>query len=186
MPGPIPGLRSQNPFVFIPDYDKDEDVALAGQIGFRPASSIQANNVYINGIALAYVVNPGPGVSPITVQGNAAPANIPRTVPPARGVDPEQAFVAALSSCHMLWFLHLACQRKFVVERYVDGAVGVLDKDWVSKVTLRPVVAFSGRAPSPSPHPVSTATRSTVEPTITPRYPRARAPRCSRRSRARC
>ncbi len=72
VPGPIPGLRSQNPFQFIPDYDKDEDVALAGQIGFRPASSIQANNVYINGIALAYVVNPGPGASPITVQGNVA------------------------------------------------------------------------------------------------------------------
>jgi uncharacterized protein GlcG (DUF336 family) len=72
VPGPVPGLRSQNPFQFIPDYDKDEDIALAGQIGFRPASSIQANNVYINGIALAYVVNPGPGVSPITVQGNAA------------------------------------------------------------------------------------------------------------------
>jgi uncharacterized protein GlcG (DUF336 family) len=72
VPGPIPGLRSQNPFQFIPGYDKDEDIALAGQIGFRPASSIQANNVYINGIALAYVVNPGPGVSPITVQGNAA------------------------------------------------------------------------------------------------------------------
>ena len=88
----------------------------------------------------------------ITVQGNAAPANIPRTVPPAPGVDPEQAFVAALSSCHMLWFLHLACQRKFVVERYVDDAVGVLDKDWMSKVTLRPVVAFSGRAPSDEEH----------------------------------
>ena len=72
VPGPIPGLRSQNPFQFIPGYDKDEDIALAGQIGFRPASSIQANNVYINGIALAYVVNPGPGASPITVQGNAA------------------------------------------------------------------------------------------------------------------
>jgi uncharacterized protein GlcG (DUF336 family) len=72
VPGPIPGLRSQNPFQFIPGYDKDEGIALAGQIGFRPASSIQANNVYINGIALAYVVNPGPGVSPITVQGNAA------------------------------------------------------------------------------------------------------------------
>ena len=78
----------------------------------------------------------------ITVQGNAAPANIPRTVPPAPGVDPEQAFVAALSSC----------QRKFVVERYVDDAVGVLDKDWMSKVTLRPVVAFSGKAPSDEEH----------------------------------
>jgi uncharacterized protein GlcG (DUF336 family) len=72
VPGPIPGLRSQNPFQLIPGYDKDEDIALAGQFGFRPANSILANNVYINGIALSYVVNPGPGQSPITVQGNAA------------------------------------------------------------------------------------------------------------------
>jgi uncharacterized protein GlcG (DUF336 family) len=82
VPGPIPGLRSQNPFVFIAGYDKDEDVALAGQIGFRPASSIQANNVYINGIALAYVVNPGPGASPITVQGNVATGYEIRDTPP--------------------------------------------------------------------------------------------------------
>ena len=88
----------------------------------------------------------------IAQQGNAAPGNIPRTVPPAPGVDPEQAFVAALSSCHMLWFLHLACQRKFVVERYVDEAVGVLDKAWISNVTLRPVVRFSGKAPSEEEH----------------------------------
>ena len=88
----------------------------------------------------------------ITVQGNAAPANIPRTVPPAPGVDPEQAFVAALSSCHMLWFLHLACQRKFVVDRYVDEAVGTLAGNWIAKVTLRPVVTFSGKAPSDEEH----------------------------------
>ncbi|HYL89271.1 MAG TPA: OsmC family peroxiredoxin, partial [Burkholderiales bacterium] len=48
----------------------------------------------------------------IAVPANAAPANVPKTVPPVAGVDPEQAFVASLSSCHMLWFLHLACQRK--------------------------------------------------------------------------
>jgi len=84
----------------------------------------------------------------VTVPGNAAPANIPSTVPPRPGVDPEQAFVAALSSCHMLWFLHLACQKKWMVERYVDEAVGVLDKTWVSRVTLRPKVTFSGRQPS--------------------------------------
>jgi organic hydroperoxide reductase OsmC/OhrA len=88
----------------------------------------------------------------ISVPGNAAPANIPKTVPPAPGVDPEQAFVAALSSCHMLWFLHLACQRKFVVDRYVDEAVGLLDKNWISKVTLRPVVSFSGKAPGEEEH----------------------------------
>src|SRR3954451_14483452 len=52
-PGPVV-FRSQNPFTFIGDYDKDEEVALAGQTGYRPSSSITANNVYINGIALAY------------------------------------------------------------------------------------------------------------------------------------
>lgn len=88
----------------------------------------------------------------ITVPGNAAPANIPKTVPPAPGIDPEQTFVAALSSCHMLWFLHLACNRKFVIDRYVDEAVGVLDKDWISKVTLHPVVTFSGKAPTEEEH----------------------------------
>jgi organic hydroperoxide reductase OsmC/OhrA len=85
----------------------------------------------------------------ITVPGNAAPGNIPPTVKTVGGVDPEQAFVAALSSCHMLWFLHLACQKRWVVERYVDEAVGVLDKTWISRVTLRPKVTFSGKAPSP-------------------------------------
>jgi organic hydroperoxide reductase OsmC/OhrA len=84
----------------------------------------------------------------IRVPGNAAPGNIPQTVVPQEGVDPEQAFVAALSSCHMLWFLHLACQRKWVVDRYVDEAVGVLEKTWISRVTLRPRVTFSGRQPS--------------------------------------
>lgn len=82
VPGPIPGLRSQNPFVFIPGYDIDEDIALAGQIGFRPADSIRANNVYINGIALPYVANPGPGVSPIVVQGNAASGYAIQGAPP--------------------------------------------------------------------------------------------------------
>ena len=88
----------------------------------------------------------------VTVPGNAAAANVPKTVPPAAGIDPEQTFVAALSSCHMLWFLHLACNRKYVIDRYVDEAVGVLDKDWISKVTLRPVVTFSGKAPTDEEH----------------------------------
>ena len=85
VPGPIPGLRSQNPFQFIPDYDVDEDIALAGQFGFRPADSIRANNVYINGIALPYVVNPGPGQSPIVVQGNAASGYPVQGAPPPFG-----------------------------------------------------------------------------------------------------
>ena len=57
-------------------------------------------------------------------------------------------FVSALSACHMLWFLHLACQKRWVVDRYVDDAVGVLEKTWISRVTLRPRVTFSGGQPS--------------------------------------
>lgn len=63
--------------------------------------------------------------------------------------DPEDAFVAALSSCHMLTFLAVAAKRGFVVERYEDAAVGVLEKNTegriaVTRVTLRPVIAFGG------------------------------------------
>jgi organic hydroperoxide reductase OsmC/OhrA len=53
----------------------------------------------------------------IAVPGNAGCREYPKTVPPREGVDPEQAFVAALSSCHMLWFLHIAWQEKWVVDR---------------------------------------------------------------------
>jgi organic hydroperoxide reductase OsmC/OhrA len=74
----------------------------------------------------------------IAVPGSAAPANIPASALGGPGVDPEQAFVASLSACHMLWFLHFACQKKWIVESYVDEAVGVLDKTWISRVTLRP------------------------------------------------
>jgi organic hydroperoxide reductase OsmC/OhrA len=90
----------------------------------------------------------------IRVAGNAAADNIPKTVAAAAGVDPEQQFVASLSSCHMLWFLHLANRANCVVERYVDDASGVLGKnaegrDAMTRVTLRPAVTFSGAQPTP-------------------------------------
>jgi len=85
--------------------------------------------------------------------GAAAPENIPKTSATGSGVDPEQAFVASLSACHMLWFLALAAQRKWVVESYVDEAVGILDKTWMSRVTLRPRVVFSKeRIPTEEEH----------------------------------
>ena len=70
---------------------------------------------------------------------------------PAR-YNPEELLVASLSACHMLWFLHLACQKNWVVERYVDEAVGILDKTWMSRVTLRPAVSFSGKRPTEEEH----------------------------------
>lgn len=93
----------------------------------------------------------------LVVAGNAAAGNIPPTVPAAHGVDPEQAFVASLSTCHMLWFLHVACRAKFTVTRYLDEASGVLEKGpqgkWMmTRVTLRPAVSFSGTPPTPEQH----------------------------------
>ena len=90
----------------------------------------------------------------VQVPAAAAPGNIPPGAAGAPGVDPEQAFVAALSSCHMLWFLHLACNRKLKVTRYRDEAVGILEqaadgKEAITRVTLRPAVSFEGMVPAP-------------------------------------
>jgi len=66
-------------------------------------------------------------------------------------VDPEELFVASLSSCHMLWFLSIAAERGFRVDTYLDNAEGIMEKGasgkWVmSLVTLRPIVSFSGQS----------------------------------------
>jgi len=89
----------------------------------------------------------------IRVPATAARANIPPTAPVSPGVDPEQAFVASLSSCHMLWFLHLASAAKLVVDRYVDRAAGVLENNdegklAMTRVTLKPSVTFNGAHPT--------------------------------------
>jgi len=64
-------------------------------------------------------------------------------------VDPEEAFVASLSSCHLLTFLALAAKKRFVVDRYTDRAVGHVEKIEggklaVTRVELRPEIRFSG------------------------------------------
>jgi organic hydroperoxide reductase OsmC/OhrA len=80
----------------------------------------------------------------IVVPGSAAPAfkgDVDR-------VDPEEAFVASLSSCHMLTFLALCARKRLVVDSYEDAAVGIMEKGangklWVSRVTLRPRISFA-------------------------------------------
>ncbi|BBK42188.1 peroxiredoxin [Allostella vacuolata] len=72
----------------------------------------------------------------------------------AANVDPEEAFVAALSSCHMLFFLNLAQKRGIVVDQYRDVAVGHMEKNAagrmaMTRVVLRPEIAYAGAAPSP-------------------------------------
>lgn len=72
----------------------------------------------------------------------------------AERVNPEEAYVAALSTCHMLTFLAIAARKRFVVDSYTDEAFGVMEKNesgkmWVSRVTLRPKASFSAtRQPS--------------------------------------
>jgi organic hydroperoxide reductase OsmC/OhrA len=87
------------------------------------------------------------------VRASSSPHVVPIPYSDPTGVDPEEAFVASLSSCHMLWFLALAAKRGYVVESYVDDALGVMAADgegnlWIARVTLRPAVHFVGeRAP---------------------------------------
>ena len=99
----------------------------------------------------AHAIDFGHGIQ---LPGNAAPGNVPKTVQWKPGADPEQQFVASLSTCHMLWFLHLAHDAKLVVARYRDEASGVLAKDAegrmaMTQVTLRPAVTFAGAKPTP-------------------------------------
>lgn len=83
------------------------------------------------------------------VKASASPHIVPLPYSVEENVDPEEAFVASLSSCHMLFFLSIAAKKKFVVEQYVDNAVGIMEegadgKMLITKVILRPEVIFTG------------------------------------------
>ncbi|MEY4907278.1 MAG: hypothetical protein RL260_996 [Pseudomonadota bacterium] len=83
------------------------------------------------------------------IPGSSSPHVVPLPMSDALAVDPEEAFVASLSSCHMLWFLSIAARRKFCVDRYFDSTIGVMRRNAEGKmamsvVTLRPEVIFSG------------------------------------------
>jgi organic hydroperoxide reductase OsmC/OhrA len=85
----------------------------------------------------------------VEVPGSSSPHSVPLPYSRADAVDPEEAFVASLSSCHMLWFLSIAAQRGFCVDSYVDEAAGVMSRNADGKVamttvTLRPAVRFAG------------------------------------------
>jgi organic hydroperoxide reductase OsmC/OhrA len=83
------------------------------------------------------------------VAGSSSPHVVPLPMSDASAIDPEEAFVASLSSCHMLWFLSIAAKHQFCVDRYFDAASGVMARNAAGKiamtvVTLRPDVVFSG------------------------------------------
>lgn len=92
----------------------------------------------------------------IVVPASSSPHVVPLPLSAAAAVDPEEAFVASLSSCHMLTFLSMAALRGFCVDSYVDAATGVLEKNAagrlaMTRVTLHPDVRFSGaKRPTPA------------------------------------
>ncbi len=85
------------------------------------------------------------------VPGSSSPHSVPLPMSDARAVDPEEALVAAVSSCHMLFFLSIAQQRGFVVDTYRDPAVGILGKNIdgkmaMTRITLAPEIVFGGES----------------------------------------
>lgn len=91
----------------------------------------------------------------VSVPASSSPLSVKLPYSVAEAVDPEEAFVAALASCHMLTFLYVAAKQGYVVDSYSDEAVGEMTKNergkfWVSRVMLAPAIAFSGeKRPSP-------------------------------------
>lgn len=87
-----------------------------------------------------------------TVTASSSPEVVPLPMSDAAAVDPEEALVASVASCHMLWFLSLAQQAGLDVASYDDSAEGVMGRIApgrmaVTRITLRPRIAFAGRPP---------------------------------------
>ena len=91
----------------------------------------------------------------VTVAASPAPSVVPVPWSNPSHVDPEEAYVASIASCHMLTFLYVAAKAGFALASYRDEAIGVMTKNergvpWVSKVTLAPVIAYAGdKQPTP-------------------------------------
>ena len=86
----------------------------------------------------------------IEVAASSSPHVVPLPMSNESAVDPEEAFIASLSSCHMLWFLSIAVEKNYIVESYEDNAEGVLGKNEggklaMTRVTLQPVIIFGNK-----------------------------------------
>jgi len=92
----------------------------------------------------------------LTVPASPSPSVVPVPYSNPTHVDPEEAFVASVSSCHMLTYLYLAGRQGFQIDSYHDEAVGVMTKNekgvpWVSLITLHPQIVYSGdKLPGPA------------------------------------
>jgi len=85
----------------------------------------------------------------LTVPASPSPSVVPPPYSNPASVDPEEAYVASVSSCHMLWYLMFAFQHGFQVDSYEDEAVGVMTKNekgvlWISAIRLNPRISYKG------------------------------------------
>lgn len=88
----------------------------------------------------------------VEVPASASPHIVPLPFSKSENVDPEEAYLAALSSCHMLTYLDIARRQGFVIDSYRDAARGFMEKNaagkyWVSRVELHPVITYAGTGP---------------------------------------
>jgi uncharacterized protein GlcG (DUF336 family) len=155
IPAPITGFRAENPFIFIDGYDKDEDIALAGQNGYAPSSAILATNVFINGIRLPYVNSSTIFSNPTVPRGNAdsrypissAPAPFPYPVATLGGVsgqirqpiqgDPMPGTINGqprLTSSEVMSILSCAAHQTCITRAGIRLPVGVSMKAFITVV----------------------------------------------------
>jgi organic hydroperoxide reductase OsmC/OhrA len=85
----------------------------------------------------------------VKLAASSSPHVVPVPFSDIAAVDPEEMFVASLSSCHMLWFLSIAAKAGFIVDTYSDNAEGKMEKTFsnkliMSQVILKPQAVFSG------------------------------------------
>ena len=73
------------------------------------------------------------------IEASSSPHVVPLPMSKESAVDPEEAFVASISSCHMLWFLSIAAGKKFIVDSYEDNAEGILEKNAEGKLAMTEV-----------------------------------------------
>ncbi len=91
----------------------------------------------------------------LSIPASPSPSVVPAPYSNPANIDPEEAFVASIASCHMLTYLYLASRQGFQIDSYHDQAVGTITKHengvpWVSVVALKPKIAYGGsKIPTP-------------------------------------
>jgi len=133
------------------------DPGLPGRAGVKHLAQIRwqlAGDFAANEYSRAHVWQFDGGAE---LAASASPDIVPLPLSVAENVDPEEAFVASVASCHMLWFLDHARRAGFAVRRYDDDAVGQMRRNdqgglWIARIDLNISVQWDGAGPAGSGH----------------------------------